>query len=112
MAPPWPFARRPLPLVLAAVLGMFVLLPLAGLADRLLWLHAGHPVLGAVNLDNLPELRGLCPQASAWVEVKEDDPAGVMAYRCEDGTWFWPFPTSGRSRELGQFWRERTHEGA
>lgn len=92
----------------AAVFTLILALSVAALADRLIWLHTGHRVLGSINLDHFPALRGLCPPASAWAEVKESRTARLFAYRCEDASWSWPFPIYGQSPELEQLWRERT----
>lgn len=93
--------------VAAAFLVLFLALPGLALADRLLWLHTGHRVLGSLNLDHVPELQGLCPHA-AWAEVKQGRTAELFAYRCEDATWSWPFPTYGQSAELRWRWLETT----
>lgn len=93
-------------LAAAAALILLVALPGLALAERLLWLHTGDRVLGSINLDTFPELQGLCPHAT-WAEVKPSGTPGLFAYRCEDASWSWPFPTYGRSPALAQLWSRR-----
>jgi hypothetical protein len=92
---------------MTAALILLVVLPGLALADRLLWLHTGNHVLGSLNLDNVPELHGLC-RGNRWAEVKESGTEGLFAYRCEDGTWWWPFPSRGQSPALAQLWSRRS----
>lgn len=92
----------------AAVFALCFVLAVAATGERLVWLHTGNRVLGSLNLDHVPELRGLCPKASSWAEVKESRTAGSFTYRCGDGSFFWPLPTKGRSSELRRIWYDQT----
>lgn len=85
--------RKKTRLIAAVPIGLFAIVAIGVLADRVIWVDQ---VVAGVNLANAPIPDVNCPTGN-WLEVAPGKNAEQpMRYRC--GFMFWPFYRSGESK--------------